>query len=171
MALQAWRDLTADQRDDWNRRGSIAILTNRMGEGFHPTGINLFTRSFTLLEMAGLGQVVDAPNVPTLADPNCSAYYEAAAGFVHETDVDLWPAGAQLLIHFRIDASNALNFYKGPYPQDNVYGVQDYVANKKNIRTDAQLNVDSKMFCKWRLVGTNGAASSPRYGSGYKPPA
>lgn len=171
MALTAWKALAIGQRGLWNAYAGQHTFTNRIGEAFVPSGLNLFTRSFILLDVAGLAQVTLPQINMVLEDPDCTCAYVAETGFVHRSTTANWPAGATMLIWLTYDLSNAINFYKGPYTTFGALLVASYTDNETSIRDDAGLALDSKMFMKWRIVSALGQASTPRYGTGFKPPA
>ena len=60
-----WRALTQAQRDSWNSAAGDVNRTNIFGDGYHPTGKNLYALTNINLILAG-GSAVTAPPLATL---------------------------------------------------------------------------------------------------------
>lgn len=171
-AITNWRALTATQRTAWNVKALKIDFVNALGQAFHPSGFNLFARSDLLLDMANHPGITTPPVNPVLATPTSSVTYIADPGMEHNSVTADWPVGAHMLIFFAFNRSNSSYFWKGPYTNFLVAPAGDYAVGGKRLLVDnASLDADSSMFAAWRLVHTDGSASSMRRGRAFKPPA
>jgi hypothetical protein len=155
-----WRALTAAQRDTWNAKALDTHLVNRLGEPFHPTGMNLFTRSDNLLALAGLTGVTDPPSSPIIEDFGSFASYTGASGLEHNSTTASWPTAAVMLLWFQLDLTNSTYYYKGPYANFQTAVLADYTADVIILEADATVATDTAQGVSWRLVSTTGAASA-----------
>jgi len=163
-AVAAWHALTAAQRDDFNNKARTTDMVNRIGESFHPSGINLFIRGFCLLDIAGITQVTSPPVTPLIADGDSYIRFEVGAGLglIHHSTTADWPANAIMCCWYTYNLTNATYFYKGPWSKFSFVAAGEYTDNEVTLRLYNYIQADSSMFCLWRLVGTDGAASHPR---------
>jgi len=170
-AVAAWQALTAAQRAAFNNKAKTTGLVNRIGESFHPSGINLFIRTYNLLDMAGLSQVTVPPATPLAPDPKSDFGYQAGSGFRYTCDHSLIDSGAYALVWHTHDLTNSTYFYKGPYPDFIALLDTSLAGDAYDIVPDASMAADTSAFGMVRIVQTDGAASHARRGRGYKPPA
>lgn len=170
-AIVNWRALTAAQRLAFNAKALNVDFVNALGQSFHPSGFNLFARSDMLLDIAGVAAITVPPTSPTINDSNTFVSYDAGTGFDINSTIANWPGGATLLVWYEYDLSSCKFFYKGPYTHYHDLLAGEFVADVVTLQTTAGILVDTAMFAMWRLVGTDGAASSVRRGRAYKPPA
>lgn len=172
-AVVAWRALTAAQRQAFNAKALTTDFVNRIGESFHPSGMNLFVRGYNLLDMAGLAQVTSPPVSPIIADGAAYIRFEVGAGkgLIHHSTVSEWPSGATMLCWYVWNRTNSTFFYKGPYSHFSKVLGAEYTDNEVTLRLYGYIDEDSSMFAMWRLVGTDGAASHARRMRTFRPPA
>lgn len=170
-AVSAWRSLTAAGRDLWNAKSLVTDFTNRIGESFHPSGMNLFIRSDMLLTACGREGVSIPPVIPVIDDRGTRITYTVDPGLDVLTTIADWDLDMTLLVWEQKDCSNSKYFFKGPYSIQRVLGNANFIGGSFTIEVDGDLQADSSMFCKWRLVDNLGGASAIRYGRAYKPPA
>ncbi|MBA7650699.1 hypothetical protein ES703_58510 [subsurface metagenome] len=170
-AVAAWQALTSPQRDAFNAKAKTTVLTNRIGEAFAPSGINLYIRTYNLLDMAGIAQVTTPPVSPITQDYGASATYSGAYGWRLESDVGSWPANAVMLIWTAINQTNSTYFFKGPYPHNFHPVVGDFDGDVFSMHAPEAIDADSSQFAMWRLIADDGAASHARRMRGYKAPA
>lgn len=172
-AVAAWKALTSDQRDAFNAAARTTDLVNRIGESFNPSGINLFVRTYNLLNIAGITQVTVPPVTPIMSGYGSKISYWGTVGFTHISDTASWPADTKLLLWYAVDKTNSTYFFKGPYTTFRTAIAADYdgPGDQLLIVAEGGLAADTSMFAMWRLVGTDGAASHPHRSRAYKPPA
>lgn len=170
-AVVAWQALTAAQRDMFNAKAQTTVLNNRIGQSFHPSGINLFIRTYNLLDFAGLAQVTTPPVSPIVQDPESAFVYVADPGFTYTCDHNLLAAGCKVLIWFMYNVTNSTYFYKGPYPYSSQQTPASLADDTATLATNAVINADSSMFGMVRVVNADGGASHARRGRDVKPPA
>lgn len=154
-----WRALTPAQRDTWNAKALNTLFTNRIGEPFHPTGANLFSRSDNLLALAGLAGVTDPPSSPIIEDYNSFTTYDAVNGVGHNSTTADWPVAAVMLVGFQNLLTNSTYYYKGPYAGFITHVAGDYAGDIVTIIGAGDCVADTAQACWWRLVSTAGAAS------------
>ena len=170
-SVAAWRALTAAQRDLFNAKALVTSFTNRLGESFHPTGMNLFVRGHQLLLACGRVGVTDPPVTPVLDDKASNVTYDVVDGFEVNTTIADWQADSNLLVWHQNDLTNSTFYFKGPYSQARVLGNGNFPAGSFILTADADLDADSSMFAAWRYVENDGSASAIRRGRAFKPPA
>jgi len=170
-AVVAWRALTAAQRDAFNAKALTTDFVNALGESIHPTGMTLFVRGYNLLDLAELAQVTAPPVTPIIDDSSAAFSYIADPGLRLYSDTGEWPANAVILIWHMRNLTNSTFYYKGPYTGFKNAVAGDFVADYNLLAETASLDDDSSHFALWRLVGEDGAASAPRRGRAFKPPA
>lgn len=172
-AVAAWQALTATQRDNFNAKAMTTVLVNRLGESFHPSGINLFIRTYNLLDMAGLAQVTAPPVTPIIPEGSSYIRFEVGAGLglIHHSTVSAWPSGATMLYWNTYNLTNSTYFYKGPWVKFQKALGAEYTEDEIMLRLYNVIEEDSSMFCQWRLVATDGAASHARTMRAVRPPA
>lgn len=169
--ITAWRALTAAQRDLWNAKALVTDFVNRIGESFHPSGMNLFVRGHALLLASGRAGVTVPPVLAVIDDKGTDVSYTVDPGFEMNTIIADWPADTTMLVFEQDNLSNSTFFHKGPYAIQRVLGNGNFPAGSFTLQANADLDADSSMFACWRLVLNTGAASSMRYGRAFKPPA
>lgn len=76
---QAWRGLTASQRESWNNAVSNFAGTNIFADKVNPSGINLFTKLNANLLEVGSSMISSAP-LPSEVEPVLTVSATAAAG-------------------------------------------------------------------------------------------
>jgi hypothetical protein len=170
-ANTTWQAFTQAQRDLWNAKASTTTFTNRLGDTFSPTGINLFVRSFNLLDIAGLAQVTVPPISPIISEEQVICSYAPPEGFFLMSTVARWEAGAKLLVWYAYDKTPSTYFYKGPYPNTVGLLAAGFIGSLATLVENADLAADTSMFAAWRLVQADGGASSTRRARTFKPPA
>ncbi|MBA7692793.1 hypothetical protein ES703_101361 [subsurface metagenome] len=170
-AVTAWQALTATQRAAFNSKAKTTDLVNRIGQSFHPSGINLFIRTYNLLDMAGIAQVTTPPVSPITHDGSTTATYSGAYGWRLESITANWPADSKMLIWTAINKTNSTYFFKGPYDFTFKALATDYVTDVYSMHDPGDVDADSSMFAMWRLVAPDGAASHARRSRAYKAPA
>lgn len=117
----AWTNtLTPVQRVAWDDYAAGVTLKNRLGENITPTGQNMFVRSNTPLQQAGLAAIIVAPVILTLGDP---ADFTLSVNIGGPT-LDITAIGPQFDLNLDDDTmlfyegrpqTLATNFFKGPY--------------------------------------------------------
>ena len=170
-AVAAWQALTAAQRDAFNAKASTTVLQNRIGESFHPSGINLFIRTYNLLDIAGLDQVTVPPVSPIAQDPSSTFVYVADPGFKYTAHLAQIEDGSVCLVWWAYDKTNSTFFFKGPYSDFDAFTKADMAPEFQTLEINADLAVDSSMFGMARVIQADGAASHARRMRCYKPPA
>lgn len=170
-AVAAWQALTAAQRTAFNNKAKTTVLVNRIGESFHPSGINLYIRTYNLLDIAGLTQVTIPPVSPIAQDPSSAALYLVDPGFTYTCDHNQLEAGCKVLIRFEFNLTNSTYFYKGPYSTLSQQTPASLADDSATLATNAVINADSSMFLMARVVNADGAASHARRARDVKPPA
>jgi len=170
-AVVAWEALTSAQKLAWNAKGSTTNFTNRLGDSYTPTGSNLWVRSYNLLEQAGLTAITDPPIFPVIDDVGTALTFDGTDGLVLTTTSADWPAAAVLLVWYAIDKTKGTYFYKGPYPNATSLVAGDFTLDEAILVATAGIQAGSSQFAAWRLVGTDGSASTMRRGRVEKAPA
>jgi len=170
-AVAAWQALTAAQRDAFNAKAQTTILVNRIGESFHPSGINLYIRTYNLCDIAGHSQVTTPPVSPITHDCGADADYNTGVSFRFTITSASMEANAVALIWYQYNLTNSTYFYKGPYPNFLALTDVQLGADAYDLVLNASLNADSSMFAMFRVVNADGAASHPRRARAFKPPA
>lgn len=170
-SVVAWRNLTADQRDLFNAKALSTSFTNRIGESFHPSGMNLFMRGHQLLLAVGRDGVTEPPVTPVRDDKGTYIAYQVDPGLEIYTTIADWELDVSMLIQFQKNLTNSTYFYKGPYAITRIYGNANFIPGMMLLTADADLDVDSTMHACWRVVHNDGSASAIRYGRAFKPPA
>lgn len=166
-----WRDLDESERRAFNAKALTTPMTNRLGETFNPSGMNLFIRGATLLQMAGIAAVTVPPVNVSINDGHCYTDYVVDPGLVIHSEVSTWPDNAVLLAWRQVDLSPSIYYYKGPYAKASVITSGNFADDAYTLVADADLQADSVQMVCWRLVGADGAASAKRYRRTRKPPA
>lgn len=167
----AWRGLTAAQRDLWNAKALITDFTNRLGDSFHPSGMNLYMRSAQLLIYAGMTAITDPPVTPVIDDHASNITYAVDPGLEINTTIADWAAVSAILVWHQNDLPNSKFFFKGPYSEARNLNNVNLAGGSFTLTDDADLDADSSMFAKWRFLQPDGAASEIRRGRAFKPPA
>lgn len=167
----SWRGLTAAQRDLWNAKALITDLTNRLGESFHPSGMNLYMRSAQLLLAAGMTAITDPPVTPVIDDHASNITYDGVDGLEINTTIADWAATCAILVWHQNDLPNSKFFFKGPYAIFRNLNNVNMATGSFTLTAVADLDLDSTMFAKWRFLQPDGAASEIRRGRAFKPPA
>lgn len=170
-AVAAWQALTAAQRTLFNNKAKTTVLQNRIGQSFHPSGINLYIRTYNLLDIAGLTQVTTPPVSPIVQDPTSAALYLVDPGFTYTCDHNQLEAGCKVLIWFEYNLTNSTYFYKGPYSTLSQQTPASLADDTATLATNAVINADSSMFLMVRVVNADGGASHARRDRDVKPPA
>lgn len=170
-AVAAWQDLTAAQRDLWNAKAQTTVLNNRIGQSFNPSGINLFIRTYNLLDIASITQVTTPPASPLLSSFTTTAHYWATNGFWIDSDHGDWPADTKLLVWYAFDKTKSTYFFKGPYSHFTTFVAADFNGGGTEIVTEGGLVADTSMFAMHRVVAPDGSASHVRRQRCFKPPA
>ncbi|MCK4959096.1 MAG: hypothetical protein KAT00_06840 [Planctomycetes bacterium] len=164
-----WRALTDAQRIAFNAKALVTDFTNRIGESFHPSGMNLFIRSANLLQQAGLAAITVPPVTPIIDDAGCFSSYDVGVGLNLNASEGDWPANAVLLTQYAIDLSNSTNYFKGPYTLTASVIAASFVAGVSLLVLDANLQADSVQAVAWHLVAPDGATSAIRRRRTFKP--
>lgn len=172
-AVAAWRALTDTQRLAFNDRARSTGFVNRIGESFAPSGINLFVRTYNLLDIAGLAQVTAPPISPIIADGDAYIRFEVGAGLglMHHSTISDWPSDATMCAWYTYNLTNSTYFYKGPWVKFSKMLGAEYTDDEVLLRAYQSIDEDSSMSCMWRLIGTDGAASHARISRAIRPPA
>lgn len=166
-----WRALDEGERRAFNAKALTTPFTNRLGEQFNPSGMNLFMRGAQLLQAAGLAPVTVPPVNASIDDGHCFTSYAVDPGLVINSTLSEWPENAVLLAWRQIDLSPSIYSYKGPYSKASVITSGNFGGDTYTLVEDASLQADSVQMCSWRLVGADGSASARRYRRTRKPPA
>jgi len=162
-AVAAWAALTQAQQLAFNETAKTTDLVNRIGQAFHPSGINLFIRTYNLLDMAATTQVTVPPATPLAQDYGTTVSQITDTGIYMQTDKASWPAGAKMLIWRARNKTAATYFYKGPYEDMIVKPVGLFDGDDRSwLWTTADLTTKTCAFFMWRLVCSDGSASHSR---------
>lgn len=113
--------LTQAQRDDWDLYAAATPLTDKLGQPFFPTGLNMYIRGNTPSIQSG-GTRVDAgpataglpvASVPTVTSITASTDVLSMAFTIGDAWVDL--DDHNLLVYASRGQKASINFFKGPY--------------------------------------------------------
>lgn len=162
-AVAAWSVLTQAQQLAFNEVAKTTDLVNRIGQTFHPSGINLFIRQYNLHNMAGITQVTTPPATPIAQDYGTTIGQIADTGIYMQTDKASWPADAKMLVWRARNKTAATYFFKGPYEGMIVKPVGLFDGDDRSwLWTTADMTTKTAAFFMWRLVCADGSASHAR---------
>lgn len=161
----AWRqDLTAQERDDWDLYGAATPLTDKIGQPFFPTGLNMYIRGNTGLLQSG-GTRVDGgpitPGLPSFTAPSAAAVESTTnvASIVFE-ETDAWTGvdGTRLLIYASRGQGLSINFFKGPYQLAGTIDGDGVLAptSPQNVTVPFNVALGQKVFFRAVLVDEQG---------------
>lgn len=170
-SVTQWRALGESERSAFNAKALTSPFTNRLGESFNPSGMNLFMQSATLLQMAGLSPITVPPVNVSIDDGHAFTSYTEVPGLVINSTASEWPNSAVMLAWRAINLSPSIYYFKGPYPKASVITSGNFAGDTYTLVEDADLDADSVQACCWRLISADGAASARRYRRTRKPPA
>jgi len=156
--------LTPAQRSAWDAYADGTPLTDKLGQPFTPTGLNMYIRGNTPLIQSGESRVDDGP--PTLGLPVATA--PTAASVTAATDIlsmtyadtDAWcdVDGSVLLVYASRGQKATINFFKGPYQYAGK--VQGNLAlpptSPASISIPFNIGVGQKVFFRAVLVDAEG---------------
>jgi hypothetical protein len=117
----AWSNtLTQANRDAWNLYATNVNWTDTLGQSIKLSGNQMYIRSNTPRQQAGLTAVSAGPTNFTLAAltlPTITGVAATGIATVTFTNTDVWATavGGSLLIRFSRPQSAGINFFKGPY--------------------------------------------------------
>lgn len=154
-------DLTAGERADWNTLGLNTTWQNRLGENYHPLGLNLYIRANTLLH---LGLRPEQPLAPVDAAEGAQGFaldYAVPTG-IRLTGVDnlASPPVGVLLTWTSGPTSWGLSDYLGPWTFLSILVIAD-LALPETLIAPGSVVTDRIYWFRWRIVRDNGTISIP----------
>lgn len=165
-----WRDLSAAARDLWNAKALVTSFTNRIGESFHPTGMNIFMKSAQLLLAGQLTAITTPPVLPVVDDTGITCTYTLDPGLEMNAEQAALPIGSSVLVWYQYNMTNSTYYYKGPYANTAILNPANFITGAFTILADAGIEEDSSMAVAWRVIQADGGSSAIRRVRLYKPP-
>lgn len=117
----AWSNiLTQANRDAWSTYAANVNWTDSLGQSIKLSGNQMYIRSNTPRQQAGLTSVSAGPTNFTLAAltiPTIAGVASTSIATVTYTNTDSWATavGGSLMLRFSRPQSAGINFFKGPY--------------------------------------------------------
>jgi hypothetical protein len=154
--------LSTTQRNAWNAVGSNTSLPNKLGDGYTPTGLNLWIRSNSLLELSVQSQITVPPTQPTAPQFAPTLVHTPATGIVL-TDVGLFDSALLGKILFFKSAAlrQSINYHKGPWASYSYQTIAIMANPPVTLMASAALQINSRYFIKFQTILESGAVSAP----------
>lgn len=113
---QAWRSLTAAQRNAWNGAVGDFARTDVFGDSHNPTGFNLYVRLNSKLAVIGASALTLPPLPSEVSNVVASALTMTITGSVGEVAfAPTVPAGMAVIVRATAGVSPGKNFVKSEY--------------------------------------------------------
>lgn len=161
LYASAWqRTLSTAERALWNERAAVTQLSNRLGESYKPTGMNLYVRANAMLDLTGQAAVDTPPDAavapglfPTLAVDNATGIrITSLNGF------DLTNTGSVY-----VQRSTAMyasrSYHKGPWAVSSTVTTVALGTLPLLVTPVADLLTSSRYFYRFVFVMADGAVS------------
>ena len=161
----AWRaTLTAAQRDDWDLYAAATPLTDKLGQPFFPTGLNMFIRGNTGLAQGAFDVIFPGPvtpGLPTFTAPSAvsiEATTNVATIAFEATDAWVDIDETHLEIYASRGQGASINFFKGPYQYAGSVDGDSVTAptSPAAITVPFNLSDDQKVFFRATLIDEEG---------------
>lgn len=161
--VDLWQNtLSTAQRVAWNELAKVTNLTNRLGESFNPSGMNLYIRSNYQLALSGQTLITAAPTsalTPSFAPP---------IGHVVDSGIQVTSIGefddsltGQIIYQRSAPLPLSVNYFKGPWATLTSGAIATVAAPAFVLAANADLITDARYFFRFVTVTDDGAVSAP----------
>lgn len=159
-AATAWRDvLTQFERDSWNTLGTTTLFKNALGNDFNPSGIQLFIRASTLLELAAQPAITLAPAVAVVSSGTNVFLHTVGVG-IEQTDTTGSPlVQNEMMVYISAPLSQGISFFKGPFQFVLTLSQGQYLLPPNTIVPNSALIPSARFFIRMRFSANNGSSS------------
>jgi hypothetical protein len=161
--VAAWHnDLTNAYRLLWTQKASHQVFTNKVGDAYVPTGLNLFVKANTQLREAGKTPVTTAPAVPIAPVFAPVIAWTTAVG-IRITNIGGYatPTSGACIFRWALNLKQSKNFYKGPWDDCSNFGLDSLDTLPMLIIASAALIANTRAFFKFNIVLADGSTSTP----------
>lgn len=156
-----WVDsLSPAERADWENLADATTFTNSLGEEYHPTGINLYVRSNTLLRRCGQAREDTAPANAVGTHAEITYSWSAVNGIMAHI-VDAPGVAHQVVFWLGLESPTPINYYTTPFTRDVIAATAGLVAGTPTIFLAAYVRADSYFFVRDRGVYATGEITTP----------
>lgn len=160
-ASTAWRDvLSAAQRDAWNVLGTTTLFKNALGDDFNPSGIQLYIRSSTMQQLAGLTVVSGPPAIAVVGSGTNVFAHTVTVGIEQTSSTSVPTPLSRMIVYRSAPLSRGISFFKGPFQFAVTIDDVDLATPPNLVAANAVLIPLARYFIRMRYILANGSASA-----------
>jgi hypothetical protein len=154
--------MTAPERALWNLKAAQQVFTNKVGDAYVPTGLNLYLRSAAQLDITAQNPSLVPPVTPVAPAFSPTLAYTTAVGF-KITDVNLFPLTAlgKILFYLQLNIPDTKTFYKGPWQDFVTFPIASLATLPFTILAPSGSAANTRCFFKFIYVEETGGVSAP----------
>jgi hypothetical protein len=161
--IDYWKKtFTTAQRLLWTQKAQQAVLTNKVGDAYVPTGLNLFVRANTQL-LATNQALVTVPPLTPIAPILAPVLGWTTLVGISITGIGEFDSGlsGDVQMYWTLSLPQSKNFYKGPWETAYDTTLASLAALPLLILASASLIPKTRCFFKFNAVLADGSTSAP----------
>lgn len=152
--------LSEQQRTDWRNLAAATWFTNSLGEDYHPTGLNLYVRSNSLLIATGQARQDDAPG-SAVGDHYAITYSWIDDDGLYAEMVDAPALAHKVAFFIGLPWATPIIYYTGPWQFSVSMDSASLHSAPTRIVPFPAFTEDMYYFVRDRSVYANGKISAP----------
>jgi len=161
--IDYWKKtLTTPARLLWTQKGAQQVFTNKVGEAYVPTGLNLFVRANTQL-LATSQSIVTVPPVTPIAPILAPVLGWTTLVGISITGIAEFDSGlsGDVQIFWTLSLPLSKNFYKGPWDTAYDTTIASLASLPLLLMASTSLIPKTRCFFKFNVVLADGSTSAP----------
>lgn len=154
--------LTVSEREAFNNAALLFTVPNALGEQVHLTGMQFFIKCNMLLTLTDQVVITVPPATAIAPAPTLTLAHTPATG-IECTAIGIWDntAADKLLCSVSAPLPQTVNYFKGPWARTWGQNGSYFSILPALMLPSVELQVDTRMFGRWRVVNADGSASFP----------